>query len=150
MRHRALIPALVLALGCAVTIPGTGGPATSGYDFDSLVSDLRFAGASLEVTDDVWDSNVFDDEVQAQAINIDGARATVLTYVNAAAESEALRISPDGSAIAGTYPGVAQFVEWADIPHVFKKGKLILYCIGNDKHVLEILEYVLGPQFAGG
>jgi hypothetical protein len=148
MRRYALIPALILALllGCAAR-----SPATPDYDFENLVSDLESAGARVEVTDDIWDSKVFDSETQAQAINIDGVRATVLMYANAAvAESAASRISPDGYGIAGASPGIAQFVDWTDTPHFFKKGRLIVYYVGNEEPVLKVLEGVLGPQFSGG
>jgi hypothetical protein len=96
MRRFALIPALVLTLllGCADVTPE--------YDFETLVSDLGSAGARVEATDEIWDSKVFDSEIQAQTINIDGVRATVLMYATAeAAESEARAFHRMATTFAG-------------------------------------------------
>jgi hypothetical protein len=41
-------------------------------------------------------------------------------------------------------------VSWMDTPHFYKTGKIIVLYVGSDTTVLELLEGVLGPQFAGG
>ncbi len=40
-------------------------------------------------------------------------------------------------------------VGWVAPPHFYKKEKLIVLYVGDDNNVLDILEGVLGTQFAG-
>jgi len=40
-------------------------------------------------------------------------------------------------------------VDWASMPHFFKKDKLIVYYIGTDKEILAFLNDTFGEQFAG-
>jgi hypothetical protein len=150
MRRLTLTLALALALilGCAV-----GSPATPVYDFQALVKDLHATGEVVEVTDRVRDDDLFSEERRAR-ITLKGAVVTVLEYDDASdVDAEASRISPDGHNIHGTTLIVFKrftHVDWIDAPHFFKKGKLIVHYVGNEESVLEILEDVLGPQFAGG
>lgn len=50
----------------------------------------------------------------------------------------------------GSQPGHAQFVDWTDTPDFFKGDALIILYVGNEESVLQTLENLLGPQFAGG
>ena len=59
--------------------------------------------------------------------------------LNAAIQS----ISQDGSSIGTT------MVTWVAAPHFYAAGRLIVLYVGEDGGVIEVLDQVLGPQFAG-
>lgn len=68
----------------------------------------------------------------------------VWEYSNATeANLKAKTISSDGSGIGNTQ------VEWASSSHWYKKGKVLALYIGNNKAVVNTLNGILGPQFAG-
>jgi hypothetical protein len=58
-------------------------------------------------------------------------------------EKEAARVAPDGGSV-GT-----SMVNWVEPPHFYKAGRIIVLYIGSDPTVLQLLEKVVGPQFAG-
>jgi hypothetical protein len=60
-----------------------------------------------------------------------------------AMEAEASQVAPDDGSI-GT-----SMVTWIDSPHFYKTGHIIVLYVGNDAATLELLEQVIGPQFAG-
>ena len=71
----------------------------------------------------------------------------------ASAEADAARISPDGTKITeksadnGT---VASDFFWPAPPHFYRNGTLIVLYVGGDVGIMEALEAVMNPQFAGG
>ena len=75
---------------------------------------------------------------------MNGADLQVFEYENSEAmEKEASQVAPDGGSI-GT-----SMVTWIDAPHFYKAGRIIVLYLGNDKAVLDLLNKVVGPQFAG-
>lgn len=72
----------------------------------------------------------------------------------ATAEEAAASVTADAGSVTGTRTGgdlvPEQHSDWfAETPHRFKKGRLIV--IARDQpEVLRALEVILGPQFAGG
>ena len=52
-------------------------------------------------------------------------------------------MSPDGSSIGISMPF------WVDDPHFYYKEKIIMLYVGDDPAIEELLESVLGRQFAG-
>ena len=86
--------------------------------------------------------------VDPEVITIKGIDIQVFEYKDAAAaDTEAASISPDGSSINNN--GQICFMEWVASPHFYKAGNLILLYIGDDQAVIDALETILGPQFAG-
>ena len=59
-------------------------------------------------------------------------------------ESDAVLVDADGGTI-GT-----SMVSWMATPHFYKKGRILVLYVGDNAETLEVLEGVLGPQFAGG
>ncbi len=115
-----------------------GGPVT---DYVSLIDNLRAAGATVEPAGDI--SQPFF-SVKGNAITVNGGDVQVFEYADAAtADAEAALISPDGSSIGTT------MVSWVAAPHFYKTGRLIVLYVGDNASVLNALEGVLGPQFAG-
>ena len=115
-----------------------GGPVT---DYVSLFDTLRAAGATVEPAGDI--SQPFF-SVKGLVITVNNSDVQVFEYADAAtADTEAALVSPDGSSIGTT------MVSWVATPHFYKTGKLIVLYVGDDTAVQNMLEDVLGSQFAG-
>ncbi len=115
-----------------------GGPVT---EYVSLIDNLRAAGATVEPAGDI--SQPFF-SVKGNAITVNGENVQVFEYADAAtADTEAALVSPDGSSIGTT------MVSWVAPPHFYKTSKLIVLYVGDNTAVINVLEDVLGSQFAG-
>jgi hypothetical protein len=138
--------ALLLVLAFAVSGCGNGAtPSPTGApvveDQASLSAALQATGANTNVGDPVM-QDFFTPE--GQIITVNGADIQVFEYADAASmESEAAQVAPDGGSI-----GTAM-VTWMDAPHFYKTGRIIVLYIGSDAAILDLLENVIGPQFAG-
>jgi hypothetical protein len=74
-----------------------------------------------------------------------GRRIHVLEYSSQAAlESDAAKVSPDGHKIGLTS------LDWISTPHFYKNARVIVIYLGCDVQIMRILEEAVGPQFAGG
>ena len=133
----------VIATATSPAAP-TESPATesaSVEDKAGLIVALQALGGTVETGDPV-SQPFFTPE--GSIIKVNGADVQVFEYESAEAmESEASQVSSDGGSI-GT-----SMVSWMDAPHFYKTGKIIVLYVGSDTTVLELLEGVLGPQFAG-
>ena len=110
-------------------------------DKDGLIAALKASGATVEMGDSV-SQPFFTPE--GNIIKVNAADVQVFEYESAEAmESEASEVSSDGGSI-GT-----SMVSWMDTPHFYKIGRMIVLYVGSDTTVLELLEGILGPQFAG-
>jgi hypothetical protein len=110
-------------------------------DQASLLSFLQAAGATVETGDSIT-QEFFSPE--GQTVKVNGADLQVFEYKNSEAmEKEASQVAPDGGSI-GT-----SMITWIDAPHFYKAGRIIVLYLGNDKAVLDLLNKVVGPQFAG-
>ena len=106
----------------------------------SLVDSLRAAGAGVEPAGKI--SQPFF-SVDGRTVRVNGEDVQVFEYTDAAAAStEAALVSQDGDSV-GT-----STVSWVATPH-FHRGRLIVPYVGDDIGVFEVLEDVVGPQFAG-
>ncbi len=77
-------------------------------------------------------------------IKVHGEDVQVFQYSSTAAtDAQAAPVSPDGSAVGTAKP------HWVGPPHFYKKGNLLVLYVGDNDTVLQALEAVLGPQFAG-
>jgi len=75
---------------------------------------------------------------------VDGETVQVFTYASSGdAQSDADLVSPTGSPI-GT-----SMVSWVGPTHFFLKDNLLALYVGADAKVIDRLEHVMGPQFAG-
>ena len=149
MKSRAL-PVLLLMFGLIVvgcgngvtaapTIASTESPVVE--DQATLIAALKAAGATVEVGDSIT-QDFFRPE--GHIIKVNGADVQVFEYESAAAmENEASQVAPDGGSI-GT-----SMVSWMDAPHFYKTGRIIALYVGGDQTILDLLNMVLGAQFAG-
>ena len=147
MKRRLMLTGVILVLiswatGCTQAEPSppvsNGGTVT---DYVSLVDNLRAAGAIVEPAGEI--SQPFF-SVTGNAIMVDGENVQVFKYADAAsAEAEAALVSADGSSIGNTMVG------WVATPHFYRVEKLIVIYVGDNAETLNMLESVLGAQFAG-
>jgi len=134
-----LIAILVVACGSPAPADSShGGPVT---DYVGLVDALRAQGATIEPSGDI--SQPFF-TVEGQVTQVNSQDVQVFEYADeAAAAAEAELIAQDGSSV-GT-----SMVTWVDSPHFYKAGRLIVLYVGDDTTTIDLLETVLGSQFAG-
>ncbi len=136
----ALVLAIVGLAGCVSEEPPVshGGPVT---DYVSLIDNLRQAGATVEPAGEMTQPFF---SVNGRVIVVNGGDVQVFEYADAAAaEAEAAPVSPDGSSVGTSMVG------WVASPHFYRAEKLIVLYIGDSEAVTDVLENVLGQQFAG-
>lgn len=138
------------------TIPTpTPTPATTPIvtDYISFIDNLREAGATVVDTGVVGQMDCF--SVDARDVTVNGSNIQVWEYEDAAAaDTEAALISPDGSTIKIPINNVEQIFkichyDWIASSHFYKASNLIVLYVGENQAVIDVLETVLGPQFAG-
>ena len=56
-------------------------------------------------------------------------------------------IADDGSTVEGITDSP---INWPGTPHFFRKGRLIVLYVGDDRPTADLLKQILGPQIAGG
>lgn len=136
-----LMLAYVMSACGASATPNVSPEPLSVKDQASLLSALKVAGATAEVGDSII-QDFF--SVEGKTVKVNGADLQVFEYENAEAmEKDASNVTPDGGSI-GT-----SMVNWIDTPHFYKAGRIITLYVGSDNAVLDLLDNVLGPQFAG-
>ncbi len=64
-----------------------------------------------------------------------------------AAKAVVALVADDGSSVEGITEGP---ISWPDTPHFFRKGRLLVLYVGDDRPTADLLKLILGPQFAGG
>ena len=115
-----------------------GGPVD---DYVSLIDGLRAAGASVEPAGEVRQTFF---AVPGQKITVNGEDVQVFEHPTAvAAEAAAATVSSDGSSVGTT------MITWVAPPHFYRQGRLVVLYVGSSQKVLQALEGVLGPPFAG-
>jgi len=138
---RILAMAMVLSAGLACASNPTAHERGADLDYDGLVEALRLGGTQVTPEAPV-DQPFF--SVPGRVIVVAGGSVQVFEYGGApAAQTEARRVSPDGSTIGTT------FVTWMAPPHFYHRGRLIVLYVGDEADVKSALTGVLGPQFAG-
>ena len=118
---------------------GPGGLASA----DSLIAALRQQGAVVRPGETLpRGSNPFF-STNAQLVIVNDRTISVFEYESAAAaDADAAKVSPDGSAVGTT------MITWVGSPHFYKAGPLIVIYAGTDDAVLRPLEQVVGKPFA--
>ena len=110
-------------------------------DTQGLADALESAGATVGQEGEV-DQPFF--SVPGQVITINGESIQVFEYVDSAqADAEAALVALDGSSIGTT------MATWIGPPHFYQAEGLIVLYVGDNSSVIELLDTVLGPQFAG-
>ncbi len=137
----ALLLAGVLVAACAGqtdTVVSHGGPVT---DYVSLVDNLRAAGDTVDPAGTV-SQPFFTPE--GQLLSVNGEHVQAFEFESEAEADTAVEtVSEDGSSVGTT------MITWVADPHFYKAGKLVVLYVGEDDGVVDLLEEIMGPQFAG-
>jgi hypothetical protein len=146
MQCRVLVAVLlvvgIFGSGCSDANPA--GP-TGLTSTDALVTALRAQNATVVRGDLLPQSSNPFFATNAQVISVNAGNVSVFEYASAgAAESDAARVSPDGSTVGSTT------ISWVGPPHFYRNGRLIVLYAGSSDAVLTPLEAVLGAPFAHG
>jgi hypothetical protein len=130
------------------------GEAGATMDYATFISALKANGWPVDETGKTFGS-LFTGDGHIIHINpgqppgVNGVEVQIFEYADhAALEAQAALISKDGSKVSG--PSGEAIVEWADMPHFFKSGRILAVYIGRDDAVLSTLKGQLGDEFAGG
>lgn len=136
-----LLFAYTLSACGSSSTPNASPESLSVTDQGSLLAALQAAGATAELGDTI-EQDFFN--VEGHMVKVNAADLQVFEYENAEAmEKDASQVAPDGGSI-GT-----SMVSWIDAPHFYKAGRIIVLYVGSDQTVLDLLNKVIGPQFAG-
>ncbi len=77
-------------------------------------------------------------------LSVNGQTVQVYEYADeAAASADVGSVSRDGSTIGN------QTVSWVGMPHFYHTGNVILLYLGNNRAIMNPLEEIAGPAFAG-
>ena len=123
-----------------------GGPVK---DYVSLIDNLRAVGTSVEPFGNA-SQDVF--SVPRNLIKVNGETVSTWEFLDAyAAQTNAASVSADGNKICKqVFLGMqCSFYDWIDIPHWYARGRMIVLYVGHNTSVINTLEAVLGPEFAG-
>lgn len=139
----AIVAAALLTASCERSNLTSPTPLTS---TDALVAALRQQGATANAGN--WLSKALPClSVDGRVVFVNTGTINVFEYATVAAvESDAAKVSPDGSGLIGDR--CAALITWVGPPHFYKSGQLIVVYAGSDQALLRPLEAVLGPPFA--
>ena len=142
-----ILPVLLFISVFATSDCGSNATASPSSQLDAVqdqagfINALQAAGATVETGDSITQA-FFTPE--GQMVKVNGADLQVFEYKSAEVlAKEVSQVAPDGGSI-GT-----SMVDWIDTPHFYKAGRIIVLYVGSDQAVLDLLDKVLGPQFAG-
>ena len=111
-------------------------------DQASLIDALRAARATVELGDSV-EQPFF--AVGGQILLVNKTEVQVFEYEAAEVmEVDASLVASDGASVGTT------MINWIAPPHFYKTGRIIVLYLSEDAAILDLLNQVLGVQFAGG
>ena len=116
----------------------TVGPIT---DYLSLVDSLSAAGATVDLADTISQPFFVP---EGRLLTVNGKDVQAFEF---ASEAEADGISETVSADGGSVG--TSMIGWVASPHFYKVGRLIVVYVGNEGGVTNILQEIMGSQFAG-
>ena len=111
------------------------------YNYSSFIDGLEKKGASMELVEILEDSPF---SIPGFVVLVNEEHVQVYEFFSETKTLEAsLLISQDGTEI-GT-----SIIRWMDEPHFYSKGNVIVQYIGHNPEMLNLLDSLLGNQFAG-
>ncbi len=120
------------------TVVSHGGPV---IDYVILVDSLRAAGATVDPAGTISQPFFVP---EGQLLTVNGADIQAFFFPSEVeANAIAATVSADGSSV-GT-----SMISWIAPPHFYKAGRLIVVYVGSDSSVINILQEIMGSQFAG-
>jgi len=111
------------------------------YNYSSFIDGLEKNGASMELVEILEDTPF---SIPGFVVLVNGEHIQVYEFFSETKTLEAsIMISQDGTEI-GT-----SIIRWIDEPHFYSKGNVIVQYIGHNPEMLNLLDSLLGNQFAG-
>ena len=135
-----IIAITFLFIGCGgtETVTVTKGDTSS---YDSFVEKLLDSGASVQHMGSINQPFL---SGQGRIIRVNGEDLQVFEYANRGlAEDDISTVTPDGCCFGTTN------ISWMGSPHIYQKDRLIVIYIGDNSSMRNLLENMLGSQFAG-
>lgn len=112
-------------------------------DYSTLIQAIQSRGILVEQIDE-FSSESSSFSVPTKVLSVGGANVQVFEFPNESdAKTSSLIVSKDGTEI-GT-----SIIRWADTPHFYTNGNLIVLYVGHNPEITNLLESLLGIQFAG-
>jgi hypothetical protein len=110
-------------------------------DYQTLIAAIESRGLSVEPTEEIEDSAF---AVPIKVISVAGMDLQVYEF-DSESDADAAKqiVSPDGTEIG------LSIIRWMDTPHFYSQGKIIVQYIGQNPEMLNLLDSILGNQFAG-
>lgn len=110
-------------------------------NISSLVLALKSRGVSINLIEKLDDSAF---SVPTSVYSVGGEEIQVYEFTSEYETAKARKIiSPDGTEIGSSV------IRWADTPHFYSQGTIIVQYVGNNSEILNLLDSYLGNQFAG-
>lgn len=110
-------------------------------DYSSLIAAIKSRGIlvnEIEILDDSFFS------VPIKVISVGGIDLQVYEFNTKSDMETAMRIvSSDGTEIG------LSVIRWMDVPHFYSQDQIIVQYIGQNPEILNLLDSLLGKQFAG-
>lgn len=110
-------------------------------NYETLLAAIKSRGLGVEPIEEIDDS-VF--SVPQKVISVAGIDIQVFEF---ATEQDAISasqtVSDDGTEIG------LSVIRWIDTPHFYTQGNLIVLYVGQNPEILNLLDSLLGAQFAG-
>jgi hypothetical protein len=142
--YTAILLIFVLILAACSSTGQPSGDSQQGAtvtDLASLIARLEAEGATVAEQGEIQQP-VF--TATGRIIGVNGEDVQVFEYPDVAtAEQEAAQIVPDGSIST-------MMISWIATPHFYRSDRLIALYVGDNAEIVELLNAVLGEQFAGG
>jgi exosome complex RNA-binding protein Csl4 len=112
-------------------------------DYASLIAAIESRGILVQHRENIpAESSTF--SVPIEVISVGGSDVQVFEFKDGSeAIASSLTVSEDGTEI-GT-----SIIRWMDTPHFYTKGNLIVLYVGQNPEITNLLESLLGNQFAG-
>lgn len=116
------------------------------YDaYEELIASLKNIGYTIEEED--AENDFLAGERKWLTINDDENISVYLYESSDAMEKDASYISDGGTSYDNGKEAV--MIDWASYPHFYKDENMIVLYVGVDSEIIQALEELLGPQFAG-
>jgi len=116
------------------------------YDaYEELVSNLENMGYKVEVED--VEKSILSGQRKWLTLNGSENISVYLYENNDKMEKDAFYISEDGHTYDDGKKSV--IIEWISYPHFYKTQNMIVLYVGENPEIVNTLEKIVGPQFAG-
>lgn len=116
------------------------------YDaYNELIRNLETMGYTVEVED--VEKSILSGERKWLTLN-GSENISVYLYKNRdKMEKDASYLSDDGYSYNDGKKSI--IIEWVSYPHFFKSQNMIVLYVGENSEIVNVLEKLVGPQFAG-